>query len=122
MAVKLCDIKPGSVLRTKDSTYVYLGYYKGIPRPSSGFTLDTEGYLYACLDVVPEDKLSDSVEICRELVDLALEHYGNGTGCFTRRAKTFVHKVCDVDLGPVRHTLSGMWGLKRLGDKRPGKS
>lgn len=121
MAVRLCDIRPGSVLKTKDSIYVYLGYYKGIPRPSSGFTLETEGYLYGCLDNVSEDKLRDDVEVCRELIDLALEHYGNGTGCFTRRAKTFIHKVCDVDLSSVSYTLSSMWGLKRLGDKRSGK-
>lgn len=123
MGVMLKDLEPGMVLKTRiGERYIYLGYYKGACR-SFYYSAD-EGYLYVFIGSGENSGLNtetaDVTEVEEYIRDLARTSI-DGSGCYTKQPKAFVQIVGKVDLSGIRNLLSGIYGLTRVGDRKPLK-
>lgn len=122
--VKLSELRVGDCLRTKtNEVYIYIGYYKGVPKCSISSTLPDRGYLYVFYSsygtllfgnrsmLQPEKVIKNIIGRKNGVIE------GNGT--YLKFPKNFEEVIYHTDLTPILNEIQNYWGLKRLGDKKP---
>ena len=109
--------RPGDVMRTEiGELYAYLGYYEGVPR--SIYARPDAGHLYMFLDSagkpVPDDAIVlDDIVARKNINDV------DGNASYTKRPKKFQTLEKHVDLAPIMTKIQCVYGLTRVGDRRP---
>lgn len=119
MGVFLNQLVPGMVLRTGiGEKYMYLGYYSG--QIDSAYYATDEGYLYLYVDNVDFGHGEDADRLAAEAEIFELSSRKiDGFGCYTKQPKAFSQICFTVDISGAKNTLAHMYGLTRLGDKKP---
>lgn len=121
-------IVPGDILITPKTheAYVYLGYYIGRPNKCGYFyRWPSEGYLYMFINNCTFKMPNISKEsICENIYTRSYDILA-GNGAYTKNYKIFESKVGHVDImnePTVQRVIQNLYGLTRVGDKKPRKS
>lgn len=123
MSVSNKNLRPGDVLRTEtNEVYIYLGYYAG--RARSIYPVTDEGYFYMFVESMFYFTINK-----KDPLDLRM-HENNiltrsrcmfdGNAAWTRHYKRFAEKLGHVDIDVTAPHVASLYGLTRLGDKKPG--
>lgn len=119
------SILPGDILVTPNTNevYIYLGYYRGRPDKCGYFySWPKEGYVYMFLDNCTYKKSDVSSDaVCRNIYTRSFDMLA-GNGAYTKNYKPFERKIGHVDIfddPKVRSIIQNLYGLVRLGDKKP---
>lgn len=108
----------GDVYKTAfGEKYVYLGYYEGSPH--SYYNRPDEGYLYMFYSPLHGVDPEFAGVACDVLDRSAFGIDGNA--CYCKAPKKFEQKLGHADLSAVLPRLEYVFGLRRLGDKKPRK-
>lgn len=110
------EMRPGDLLvTTSGEMYIYIGYYKGIPK--TFYRTTEKGYLYIFIQSrVYADIPSESRVIQMLILRLAGEFYNNAR--YTKQPKQFSEYIKHYDLGIIQDKINNAYGLTRLGDRK----
>lgn len=121
------DIIPGDILVTPNTheVYTYLGYYRGRPNACRYFyNWPEEGYVYIFVNNCAFKEINISREaICENIYTRSFDILA-GNGAYTKNYKPFERKIGHVDIlnePIIRKVIQNLYGLTRLGDKKPGR-
>lgn len=91
---------------TEHIKYIYLGRYRDLLNGD-------EGYLYAIVGDVDDDRALDTVDV---QTDLSVMTFRSRTAnsVFVKQPKKFYRVVGKVNIKCLSHTLSKIWGLVRI--------